>query len=72
MCFFRKKRKIEFPHRYEKDQSVTFHYQGDVTRGYIYSYSLNESGEVVYQIMLGGECPRIIENIAEKDIRLVK
>lgn len=33
--------------------------------GYIYKIYLSPTGEVVYDIQIGGECPAVINNIPE-------
>ena len=36
--------------------------------GVIYDMNLDDEGNVIYDVQLGGECPVIIEGVKEKDI----
>ena len=40
-------------------------YRNDLMNGYIYKIYLSPTGEVVYDIQIGGECPAVINNIPE-------
>ena len=65
----RNKKKVVFDSKYHLEEQVMFPYRGDMTAGYIYEISLDENGEVIYSIQIGGECPAIIPNIKESDVR---
>lgn len=37
--------------------------------GIIYDIHQNKDGEVIYDVQIGGECPAVLKDIKEKDIR---
>ena len=45
-----------------------FKYRNDIMNGYIYKIYLSSSGEVMYDIQIGGECPAVINNIPEMEV----
>ena len=63
------KKKVVINSIYHLDDVVMFSYRGDMTTGYIYEISLDENGDVLYSIQIGGECPAVIPKIKEKDVR---
>lgn len=72
MCFLRKKKnktpiqRIESKFQY--GEHVRFRYKGEICPGTVFGVSKNLSGEVVYLIQIGGECPAIISNVKEADV----
>ena len=74
MCWFNRKRKEEkeYTHLYNLGDQVKFKYRGEVTTGYIYAFSLNQEGLVIYDIQIGGECPAAIHDIPEEKIFVIK
>lgn len=71
MCFFKKKVKKEVNGKYQLGQSVRFRHRGEVCPGYIYRVYLNDNGQVVYDVQIGGECPTVIVNIKEEEIFVI-
>lgn len=70
MCLFRKKKKEEIVvgNKYRVGEGVSFKHRDDFIPGTVIKvHKLNE--EIVYDVQVGGECPYIRENIAEKDIK---
>lgn len=45
-----------------------FKYRNDIMNGYVYRIYLSPSGEVMYDIQIGGECPAVINNIPETEV----
>lgn len=68
MCFFKRKPKVEIESKFALGESVRFRYKGEINPGYIYRIYLNQNGEVVYDVQIGGECPAVIVNIKEEEI----
>lgn len=68
MCWFKKKKKEITGNKYSQGQTVRFKYRGEICPGYIYEVKLNDQGEIVYDVQIGGECPAIIENVPEDKI----
>ena len=68
MCFFRKKVRVQVNGKYQPGETIRFRYRGEVCPGYIYRVYLNDNGQVVYDVQIGGECPTIIVNIKEEEI----
>ena len=72
MCFFRKKKQsqlITFSHQFNKGENVYFKHRDDMNPGIIYDIHQNKDGEVIYDVQIGGECPAVLKDIKEKDIR---
>lgn len=72
MCFKRKKKVITINSRYHKGDVVNFKYRNEICPGIIYDVSISHSGEIVYDIQIGGECPTVIRYIKDQDIFLRK
>ena len=72
MCWFRKKKKkiINFSHRFNVGDSVNYRYKDELNPGLIYDINQTEDGKVTYDIQVGGECPVIVYNIEEDKIFL--
>ena len=71
MCFFKKKAKLveKIDSKFELGEGVLFrNHRNELTNGYIYSVRLNEYGNVIYDVQVGGECPAIYEGISEDKI----
>ena len=72
MCFKRKKKVITINSRYHKGDVVNFKYRNEICPGIIHDVSISHSGEIVYDIQIGGECPTVIRDIKDQDIFLRK
>ena len=72
MCFFRKKKTVAITinSKYHVDDFVKFRHRGELDPGVIANVKLGPSGEVLYDIQIGGECPITVENVPEKDVIL--
>lgn len=68
MCFWKKKKEINIDSKYQLGELVLFKYRNDLMNGYIYKIYLSPSGEVIYDIQIGGECPAVINNIPETEV----
>ena len=51
---------------------MNFKYRGEATTGYIYEFSQDNEGHVIYDIQIGGECPTVISGIPEDKIFVIK
>ena len=75
MCLFKKRKiakQVPSSYKYPLGSTVGFKHKGDFTRAYVYEVYLNDDGQVVYDLQLGGECPSIIKGIEESKIREIK
>ncbi len=68
MCFFKKKKQQHIDSKYQINDFINFRYKGDICPGYIYDVHQLESGEIVYDIQIGGECPAIVKEVREVNI----
>lgn len=71
MCLFKKKKKkkpVINNNKYYVGQWIKFRHRGELEPGVIYDMNLDDEGDVIYDVQLGGECPVIIEGVKEKDI----
>ena len=68
MCFFKKKKKPEIHSRYHKGDMVFFRFRGERAFGYVYDIKQNPDGKIRYDIQIGGQCPAILEDIAEESV----
>ena len=69
MCFFKKKKKFEpIKGKYQIGEMARFRYKGEISPGYIYAIYKNESGDILYDVQIGGECPAIINGVREEHI----
>lgn len=70
MCWFKKKKKQEpINSKYIIGERVNFKYRDDMRTGYIYNIKKDLNEEVIYDIQVGGECPSILYDIKEIDIK---
>lgn len=65
MCFWKKKKGVHIDSKFQLGDLVLFKYRNDLMNGYIYKIYLSPTGEVVYDVQIGGECPAVINNIPE-------
>ena len=65
MCFWKKKKEVHIDSKFHLGELVLFKYRSDLMNGYIYKIYLSPTGEVMYDIQIGGECPAVINNIPE-------
>ncbi|MBQ9900261.1 MAG: hypothetical protein IJM36_03945 [Acholeplasmatales bacterium] len=63
--FFKKKNKINS--KFQKDEFVSFHLNGDLKHGVIYNIK-ELSGEIYYDIKVGGEATWLAKDIREDKI----
>ena len=69
MCFFkRKKKEVITNNKFQIGEWIRFSYKGEVNPGVIYDMHLDEDGNVIYDVKIGGECPIVISNIKEEKI----
>ncbi len=69
--FFKKKAKKEaYPEsaKYKKRDFVRFRHRGELHCGFIFDAALDEDGNVIYTIQMGGECPTFVYNYKEDTI----
>lgn len=73
MCLFKKKKPkwIETA-KYKKDDFVNFRYRNDLWFGYIWEAFLDNDGNVIYTIQIGGQCPSFVYKIPESTIIGIK
>ena len=65
MCFWKKKKEVHIDSKFQLGELVLFKYRNDLMNGYICEIYLSPTGEVIYDIQIGGECPAVINNIPE-------
>ena len=65
---FKKKKTYPNAAKYKEDDVVSFKYRGDLAFGYIHDAKLSDSGEVLYTIQLGGQCPALLYDFKEENI----
>jgi len=73
--FFRKKKKVleAINSKFKLNDFVDFYYKDDIYFGKISNIYLDESGEVLYDIDIAGQCPATLtEILEEKVIRIHK
>ena len=68
MCFWKKKKEVHIDSKFQKGDLLMFKYRNDIMNGYVYKIYLSPSGEVMYDIQIGGECPAVINNIPETEV----
>ena len=69
MCFWKKKPAIQIDSKYKEGDFVMFkNNRGEVTNGYIYKIYLSSSGDILYDIQVGGECPAVLKEIPENRV----
>ena len=70
IMFFRKRKKItiEVISKFKLDDFVDFYYRDDIYFGKISNIYLDESGEVLYDIDIAGQCPATLSGIKESNI----
>lgn len=68
--FKRKAQKDLYPEsaKYKKRDFVRFRHRGEIHCGFIFDASLDESGNVIYTIQMGGECPTFVYDYKEESI----
>lgn len=69
MCFFKKKKKIKPSGKFAIGEMVVFRYEGALTTGFVYALKAKEDGTAIYDIQLAGQCPAILYNIEESELR---
>ena len=70
MCIFkRKKKEAVVGAKFHLGQQVSFKYRGDMTPGTIYGIKYDENKNIIYDVQIGGECPAVITNIKEEEIK---
>ena len=71
MCLFKKKKKEEIVinSKFLVGDSVSFRRRDELTFGWIYAIHLKGDDEVYYDVQIGGQCPAIIYDIKESELR---
>lgn len=84
MCFFRRKNKklmkkyasnrpkVEEETKFKMGQFVHFRFRDELYFGYVNRIYKNTSGQIVYDIQVGGQCPAIIRGVEEKTIFILE
>jgi hypothetical protein len=84
MCFFKKKQKkllekystkkseLEQNSTYKMGQFVHFRFRDELYFGYVNWIYKNASGQTVYDIQVGGQCPAIIRGITEETMFIME
>ena len=71
MCLFKRKQPTRAT-KYNKNDPVSFFYNGDEYIGWIYKVYPKDNLPSIYDVQIGGQCPALIKGVAEKDIVLRK
>ena len=68
--FKKKDKKPVWPEeaQYKFHDFVYFRYKGEISFGYVWEAKMDEEGNVIYTIQIGGECPTFIYNNKEEQI----
>lgn len=68
--FKKKSKKNTWPQnaKYQLRDFVRFRHRGELHFGFIHEASLDNDGNVIYNIQMGGECPTFIYNYKEEHI----
>ena len=68
--FFRKKKKVleAINSKFKLNDFVDFYYKDDIYFGKISNIYLDESGEVLYDIDIAGQCPATLSEIKEEKV----
>lgn len=84
MCFFKRKQRkliekysskkteLETNSTYKIGQFVHFRYRDELYFGYVNWIYKNTSGQTVYDIQVGGQCPAIIRGIGEETMFIME
>ncbi len=72
MCLFKRKQKEIIESKYHLGDRVGFKRKQDLMLGYIYKVYKDKNDKVHYDVQIGGECPAIIEDVAEEIMFLRK
>ena len=72
MCLFKKKKKKIINSKFKEDDFVSFFYKGELNFGFIYNIKEDENGKILYDVQIGGECPAILKDIKEIDLKMQK
>ena len=54
--------------QYKFRDFVRFRHRGELHFGFIHEAQVNEEGNVIYTIQMGGECPTFVYNYKEENI----
>ena len=71
MDIFKKKiKKATYPEnaKYKLRDFVRFRHRGELHFGFIHEAHADESGNILYTIQMGGECPTFVYNYKEESI----
>lgn len=68
--FKRKPKKSAWPEgaKYVRRDFVRFRHRGELRHGFIHEASVDEAGNILYTIQMGGECPTFVYNYKEESI----
>ena len=68
--FKSKPRKPSWPEgaKYKFRDFVRFRHRGELHFGFVHEARLDEEGNVIYTIQMGGECPTFVYNYKEESI----
>lgn len=68
--FKRTSKKSSYPEnaKYKLRDFVRFRHRGELHFGFIHEARLDEEGNVIYTIQMGGECPTFVYNYKEESI----
>ena len=68
--FKKKNKKSAYPEnaKYKFRDFVRFRHRGELHFGFIHEANVDEEGNVIYTIQMGGECPTFVYNYKEENI----
>ena len=75
MCFLRKKKKEKTPiikTKFQVGDAVYFRRRDELMFGWIYEIHLGQDDKITYDIQVGGQCPSILYNFQEEELRAKK
>ena len=68
--FKKKNKKSAYPEnaKYKFRDFVRFRHRGELHFGFIHDATVDEAGNVIYTIQMGGECPTFVYNYKEENV----
>ena len=68
---FKKKKKEEpiTDGKFKMGDFVYFRYRGELAFGWIYGIKKDAQGNILYDVQLGGQCPSVIYDLPEDQLR---
>ncbi|MCF0117173.1 MAG: hypothetical protein HUJ61_03880 [Bacilli bacterium] len=70
MFFKKKQKKVIIPNtKFILEEFVYFRYRDELVFGWVKDIHRDVYGNITYDVQLGGQCPSIIPNVKEEDLK---